>query len=290
MLTTRSASRGGATLAELLVALALAAIVLGAGTASLLRQQRTATHLAGTAFSGAQRRAAIGALSAELSPLGQGVGDLAPGEARDTSLELRAFVATGVACNDAAGVATFAESDDSTGVPLGALPQVGDSLWWYADSAGWRGQRIVATDSVTSRCALTGASSTATRRVAIAGVDSIRLGAPLRVTRPVRYDLYKAGDGSWQLGLRDWQEAIGRFAPPQPIAGPFVLRDGTTRSGMRYFDSGGIELPVGPAGADVDAIARIRVTVLGIDRSGGGARDSVRRDSVDIAMWRSRGP
>jgi hypothetical protein len=289
VLIARSAVRGGATLAELLVALTLAAIVLGAGTGSLLRQQRTAAHLAGSASSGSQLRAATGVLSAELSMLAQGVGDLAPGEARDTSLELRGFVAAGIACNDTVGVATFAESDDSTSM-LGPPPKVGDSLWWYADDAGWRGERIVATDSVAAPCALTGKSPAAARRVTIAGHDTIRVGAPLRVTRPERYDFYKSADGSWQMGLRDWQDASGRFAPPQPIAGPFLLRDSAARSGMRYFDANGLELPIGPSGANVDAIARVRVTVLGIDRSGGGARDSVRRDSVDVAVWRTGGP
>ncbi len=43
----------------------------------------------------------------------------------------------------------------------------------------------------------------------------------MRVTRPIRYSLYHASDGSWYLGARDWNDASARFNTIQPLAGPF---------------------------------------------------------------------
>jgi hypothetical protein len=153
---------------------------------------------------------------------------------------------------------------------------------------GWRGGRIVSSDSLSLPCPLTGASARPARRVAVAAPDSIPFGALLRVTRPARYVFYKGGDGSWQLGLREWVEASARFAPPQPIAGPFLMRAGSARAGLRYFDADGGELSSADGAVNVDRVARIRIGVLGIDRSGGG-RDTVRRDSMDVALQRTRG-
>lgn len=288
---TRPDQRPGATLVELVVALALSAIVLGTATSTVLRQHRTTRVVLGEAASIAQLRAATGALSAELVVLSRGAGDIVPGEARDTSIQLRALVAAGISCDDAVASATFAADDD--GVPealWGTVPRAGDSLWWYAGSAtaAWRGARIVTSDSVSSACLLTGSPARPARRVAVAGVDTIPFGAPLRVTRPARYSFYKGGDGSWQLGLRDW---LGdHFGAPQPVAGPFLIRSGDRRSGFRYFGPSGDELSARIAGVDADQVARIRVTVLTTDPAAGGGVKPVRADSVDVALLPMRSP
>jgi type II secretory pathway pseudopilin PulG len=285
--------RRGASLAELLVALTLMGVVLGTATSTLLRQRRTAAVIGGAAASGAQLRAALGALGAELSALGASAGDVVPGEARDTALQLRALVTSGVSCDDAVGLATFADEDDGPADALSsAAPKTGDTLWWNdgTSDGGWQGRRIGASDSVAAPCPLTGSAARPARRVVVTGADSIRVGAHLRVTRPVRYSIYRSGDGSWQLGVRDWIVATGRFAPPQPVAGPFVLRAGRERSGFRYFDAEGAELAVGPQGADAGLVARIRITAVVVDRSAGVGSDTLRRDSVDVALQRTRGP
>lgn len=285
--------RTGATLVELVVALTLSGIVLGAAASSVLRQQRTTRVVAGEAATSAQLRAATGALSAELSVLSRAADDIVPGEARDTALQLRALVAAGVACNDAVASATFAADDD--GVPealWGNVPRVGDSLWWYsADTmAGWHSARIATSDSVSAPCMLTGSPTRPARRIAVSGVgDTIPFGAPLRVTRPARYSFYRSGDGSWQLGLRDWITG-DRFGAPQPVAGPFLIRSGDRRSGFRYFDSNGEELPASGTGVDAKLVARIRVTVLTADPPAAGTPNAVRADSIDVALLPARGP
>jgi len=292
VLTARPSGRAGATLAELLVALTLAAVVLATATSTVLRQQRTAWELGNAAGRESQLRAATGALRAELSGLAVASGDLVAGEARDTVLQLRSFVAAGVACAAAIGSATFARGpDDPDDMPAGGLPRVGDTLWWYGESEPrWRGRPITASDSATVACAAISAAPRSLRRVVFGGGDSIGTGAPLRVTRPARYSLYRSGDGSWQLGLSEWIGSDNRFASPQPIAGPFLARAGGERSGFRYFDADGAELPGGVAGVDVDRVARLRVTMLARAQWAQSGRDSVQRDSVDVALQRERAP
>lgn len=285
------ASRRGVTLAELLVALALAAIVLGAATSTLLRQRRTAFSLDHAARGDAQLRAAIGAVGAELGMLTAGSGDIAAGQASDTAVQLRSVVVSGLACGDAVGSATFAaEGDGSAGVLLGAAPRGGDTLWWFGGEPGaWRGRRIVGSDSVWAPCPLGGGASGPARRVVIAEPDSIAYGTALRVTRPVRYTFYRSGDGSWQLGVRDWIDAAGRFASPQPLAGPFLMRAGGWRTGFRFYDADGMELDAG-GGAATDRVARVRVSVIAADAVGTAAGAVARRDSADVALQRWRAP
>lgn len=292
MLTSGS-PRSGATLVELLVALTLGAVVLGTASSSVLRQQRTARLVGTAAANGAQLRAASGALVAELGPLAAGSGDVVAGQASDTAIELRRLVTSGAACDDAIGRAVFSDDEDGPSEALsGAVPQAGDQLWWSAGDSvrGWRGARVVASDSLSAPCLLTGSPSRPARRIVIGTSDSIPFGALLRVTRPARYDFYKSGDGSWQLGLRDWSEASARFASPQPVAGPFLMRAGGARGGFRYFDAEGAELPLAGGSVAADRVARVRITVLSLDRTGGTGRDSVRRDSVDVSLQPAAGP
>ena len=283
--------RPGVTLVELLVALTLAAIVLGSATSVLLRQQRTTAALGSSVATDAQLRGAAGAIGAELAVLSASAGDLGAGEARDTALQLRSLVARGVACDDGVGVTILADDAEEPPGPLdGVIPRVGDSLWWYAgDSTGrWRSARIASSDSVIAPCLLTSAPPRPTRQLGIGGVDSVPSGAPLRITRTVRYAFYRSGDGSWQLGMREWIDATARFAAPQPVAGPFVMRIAELRTGFRYFDAAGDELPIGPAGVDVARVARLRLSVLVAAGVRALASDTIVRDSVDVALSHAR--
>jgi hypothetical protein len=288
--------RHGATLAELLVAITLGAIVLGTASASVLRQQRDARRVAGVAADAAQGRVASLQIPAELGDLAPSAGDLVGGEARDTALQLRSAIATGVACDSAVGQAMLASSnrDDLAPGGVATLPRAGDSLWWYADAAtGWRAQRIMDARGVTAPCPVHvgGGGQGPVLRLALTVRDTIPAGVVLRVTRPLAYVVYRGGDGTWQLGMREWIDATQRFAPPQPIAGPFArsLRSGV-RTGFRYFDANDWELGAGVGGAEMGRIARIRITTVALVRSGIASGDSVHVDSADVALQRVRGP
>jgi len=57
----------------------------------------------------------------------------------------------------------------------------------------------------------------------------------------MRYSLYRASDGGWYLGQRDWNPVALRFNTIQPVAGPFLS---PALRGLRltYLDSLGSTL------------------------------------------------
>lgn len=276
--------RRGATLVELVVAMALATIVLGTAGASVMRQRRSAASQHARQRAESQIHAGVVIVAAALAGLSPAAGDLAEGQVSDTAVQLRAAMANGFACDSAIGQANIAAGDSGIAALSGiaAMPRAGDSLWWYGTSAGaWTARRISDVSPATTACPFAGLAAWPVLHIVIAGADTVPRGAPLRITRQVRYSVYKAGDGSSQLGLREWSEVLHGFAAPQPVAGPFVrvVGDGA-RTGFRYFSAGGAELPA-PAGAvDLARVARMRITMLASDRTTG----SLRGDSTDVAF------
>lgn len=277
-------TRRGASAVELLVALVLAAIVMGAATLSLLRQQRTERTVTAEARDDRQLRAVSTLLAGTLGNLSAAAGDLA--EATDTSIQLRDPVGGGLACDSAVGRAALALAPAGR-LPLSSFasaPRASDSLWWYRDADSiWVGRRITSVGAGGGcRAPLQGLTSQV--GVELDAADSIPAGTPLRVTRWERWSLYRSGDGSWQLGMREWSDPANRFAAPQPLAGPFLRGpvDGL-RTGLRYFDASGTELagPVHPA--DLPRVALVRLTAL-VAASAGSGRDTVRRDSADATL------
>ncbi len=269
---------------ELLVALVLAAVVMGAATVSVLHQQRTQRTVTGDARDDRQLRAVSTLLSGVLGDLSAGTGDLA--EATDTSVQLREPIGSGLACDSAVGRASLAVAPAGR-IPLSAsssAPRASDTLWWYrpADSS-WVGRRVTSVSGGGGcRGPLQGYSSE--NGLELDAPDSVPAGTPLRLTRWGRYSLYKSGDGSWQLGMREWSDATNRFAAPQPVAGPFLRGPvNGLRTGLRYFDASGTELGGAGRSADVSRIALVRLTAL-VAASAGSSRDTVRRDSADVAL------
>ena len=275
-------------LLEFLVALALAGIVLSIATQSVLRQQRTHAHIRALAGSDEQLRAATMVLAGQLADLDAGAGDIAGGSVSDTALQFRATVGTSFACETSAGSVALLPEQGPGGSYAGTLSSArpGDTLWWLGDST-WSAARVRNVDAASVTCAAPLAFAGASVRLTLAGsADTVPAGAPLRLTRQTRYSLYRSADGSWQLGFREWNEAAGAFASPQPVAGPLLLAAGTRRSGYRYFDAAGQEITVTSGVADVSRIARIRITMRSVAPARDRGTDSVRTDSVDVGLRR----
>src|SRR6476469_2267769 len=98
--------RAGTSLIEVIVALAMSALVFAAATSSLLQQQRTSLRVRSTTAADEQLRSATNLVAHELAHLDPLAGDIASGEARDTSIQLRATIAAGTACMTDIGGAT----------------------------------------------------------------------------------------------------------------------------------------------------------------------------------------
>lgn len=282
-------TRRGATLVELLVGLTLAGIVLGSATSTLLRQQRSHTRIADVRAADGQLHAVTAILAGQLAHLEPG--DLAAGMASDTSLQFRSPVAHGVACIAPPGRAIALPHVPNAPWPddplLGVRP--GDSLWWFADSS-WRSAAIADVATMVVTCSAPVPASGMSVHLTIGDLDTVPAGAPLRVTRQARYTIYRASNGTFQLGLREWNPNAQNFSAPQPVAGPLLRLAGARRTGFRYHDRAGNEaVPV--AGAiDVRQVARIRVTASTRVMTRSSADDSVRTDSVDVALRAPPGP
>ena len=82
------------------------------------------------------------------------------------------------------------------------------------------------------------------------------IGSVVRVTRPVRYSLYRAGDNLWYLGARDWNTTSQQFNGIQPVSGPFLS---AAQHGLafRYLDTAGAVLATPIANAS--SITAIRI-------------------------------
>jgi hypothetical protein len=282
-------SRRGASLVELLVAIALGALVLGSAAGGLLRQQRAAGWVGALAGGEGQMRPISQVVRGDLGALDPSSFDVATGEATDTSLQMRAVIGASVVCDTTGGAVTLAPVE-TVGVSLvgfAAAPVAGDTVWHYpSDSAGWLPRQVTGAASVNVPCPSLGLTGQGARLV-LSGAGGMAPATPVRLTRPLRTVVYRATDRRWYLGMRDWSAASGRFAPPQPVAGPFVRTapDGR-RTGFRYFDERGQELasPI----ADASRIARVRITsVVAASSAAGGP---LLFDSVDVTLRGRRAP
>jgi Tfp pilus assembly protein PilW len=292
-------TRRGISIIEVIVAMVVAGVVLAIVTAISVRQQRLFTDLVDAVALSGQLREAASILPIDLQAVSVTSRDIR--EARDTSIELRATIASAVVCDTnsngfvlapvAAGATTYASY-------LTAI-DAGDTVWVFTptDSVDeWRPFSISGVSTSSPRqCATRGPrladSARAISRVSI-GLSApppslgAAIGTPMRVTRPVRYSLYRAGDGLWYVGEKDWSTSMARFNTIQPVSGPFLsaAAGGLT---FTYLDSAGLPL-VTPV-VDPTAIAAIRVRLRGQTRNvsrvlGSGASTGRRVDTSTVVL------
>lgn len=284
----------------MVVSLSLFGIVLAAFGGLLARHERAHAALDARLLAGAQLREGEGALAHDLLPLSPAAGDIAPGEARDSAIAIRAAVATGIAC-DTAGLSVALPPPAAD--PLGSfqerlsVPQRFDTVWAFAsDGAGrrWIPLQINAVSKSPSRCGAglgTLPLPAGDRLVlTVAGVAAlppgVAAGTPVRVTRRVRWSLYRASDRRWWLGLREQAATTGALAAVQPVVGPlrpYAADSAQSGAAFLYYDAGGAPIP--PGAADTRGVVRIRV-VLRADRLPARAAPGAPplRDSTVIAV------
>lgn len=249
----RRARRRAFTLAEVLITLALSALVLGIAVSVGARLQHRLLGESARLAIAEQLSAAAQLVPLDLraaSPLG---GDVV--EARDTSLQLRATTGTGLVCGGSPTSILVASFLGAGARPLGQLVASGDTLWILVDDDSleqWRPFRLSGARRVAAACPpldAAGAQLFDVSRLWTADLRDSAVVAPgtiVRLTRPVRYSFYRAGDSHWYLGMRSWNPATLQFNVVQPLAGPYAppLRGGT---GFRYFDATDAALPLGSA-------------------------------------------
>ena len=265
-------SRAGFTLAELLLVIVLGALVLGlvASMGNGLRRQLAAWS--SRVASAEQLRGAAAILPLDLRALSVSAGDIRAGEARDSSLEIRATVASAIVCAAGAGEVQLAPYAGPAG-QSSALVQAGDTMWVLTDTdstESWRAIPATSVREAPAGCAVLDATAAGatrvfeTSRIVSAGIAAehlpyVRPGAAVRVTRPIRYSVYRASDSRWYFGIRTWSSAAAQFATVQPVSGPYH-RSARSGTAFHYFDSTGVEVPSGAA--DTWRITRVEAALV----------------------------
>jgi prepilin-type N-terminal cleavage/methylation domain-containing protein len=276
-------ARGGFTLVEVSIALVLAALVLGLVFAVGRRLGKQSSGEAERLAVSEQLMAAAEVLPIDLrglSPLG---GDIASGEARDSSLQLRQTIANALVCSASASTWTVAPYLGAGGRSVVPGVQDGDTAWLLSDDeAGehWRAVRLRAAHRAPGGCSLVTDAEGAkvfdvTHQWSLDLRDSAiaRTGAIIRVTRPIRFSFYSANDGHWYLGLRTWNALSLEFNGIQPLSGPFGPPSDGRGTRFIYFDSNGAGFASGTA--DARGIARIEALLYAEPGDSASARDSL---------------
>jgi len=275
----------GFTLAELLVALVLGTLVLGAAgqvfiaTARFLRLQASALEVR------EGLRAAQQVLTAELRELDPADGDLVA--LGPDSISLRAV----------RGIEFICAAPDAVTGRIAVRRRLSAS---YRDMDPARDRAVVFRDGDPSTdaddawidlgIASAGGAATcsdggAATEVRLAGpvteLDSVGLGAPVRWYERAVYRLYGDETGLWWLGVRSWSG--GSWAPLSPIAGPLRHPSGLE---FRYFDASGA------ATTDPARVVTIGLAVRGVGSAllqGAGGRQEHWSDSLITVVFPRNG-
>lgn len=268
--------RPGATLVELVVALALFGLI---GTTLLRTLVATAHWLERTTVT-ADQRGQVDAAALIARALLQGSspadGDLL--RAADTAVVFRAAIARGVVCRVVGASAWIPTDTLSSGMTLGAqddAPQAGDTLVAFDESFS-----VAAADDRWTRHVIVGVSTTPGGCVGGPLADSVadaatrswrfdlapplspaQVGAPAHVLRHRRLALYSSL-GDWALGLSEVGTS-GAWSLIQPVASPLLGPGVAGGLQLTWLDTLGASALVNPAGAVLKVRAPTRVPLRG---------------------------
>ena len=274
-------TRTGASLLELIIVIVLLAILGSAIMGVVIHQERFYRSQSDAIDSRATVRDAASLLQSELRALSPADGDLYSIAAN--AVEFRATVAQSAICtiSPSRQRITIPPEHLASGAPitwLGTQPNGGDTVLVLATDPtlgnSWHRHVLTANLSSTGTCptstglTTTGAEAAAAMTLALdPPLDtSIYPGAPIRVVRRARYELYRASDSRWYLGYLD---CLSTRATPcnivQPVSGPFA----TAGIQLSYLDHNGALT------ADPVRVARIDALAIAARRSASDTLDSL---------------
>jgi len=291
--------RRGLTLPELLIAIIMLAIVGGGITKVMVKQQQYYKDASKTAGSKRELRLGASVLPAELRSISSSGGDILT--MTEGEVKMRAYIGSSVICARSATDMIWLPPINLARHTLTSFidrPDIGDTVFVYnenilkgSEDDLWEMRTIIAKDWSTTACP--GAPYTdpvldppATKRryryqLDAALPDSVKVGAVVRFTRPVRYRIYQESSGAWFLGLE--QYSGNAWSAPSPLSGPYKAFATGDNSGsglqFRYYDSLGVRITNMANNKDVarvDVFLRTDAGASAItERHGNALKDSV---------------
>jgi hypothetical protein len=216
--------------------------------------------------------------------------------ATDSSVEFMVNVGTGAVCNvvDNKQIAmppdTLASGQDITdwfgyGRPNPTSDDLAYSVYVYDDSVTlgneddyWKQYNLVDVHQDATQCLTTYAqvADAGKRRPVLELSDPLSLtdpvtlgplsqyigvGAPVRVTRRVKYALFQDSDGKWYLGFARFLKSTSAYEPLSPVSGPYDPYGSAAGVAFKYYDVDGTEIASGGNQAARERIARIDLIV-----------------------------
>ena len=257
----------GMTLAECVVAIVVASVLLAAVDGSLMAGRRYARAASAARGLRENLHGASSVLRAELEAASPALGDLV--SISDSSVVIRAQRALGFACADGAGGALVL--DDASLQSLRAIDPAKDSALVYRDgdvvsSVDDRWIAAAVTQVRRGSCTNGMPGTSLTLTLAPAELAAVREGAMVRVFEIDDYRRYRDATGAWWFGVRNPSGA--GWSATSPIAGPL---DGKSGFALRFLDA------AGASAARPESVVTIEAKIRMQDaRSFANLRDSLR--------------
>jgi prepilin-type N-terminal cleavage/methylation domain-containing protein len=257
-MTARAGSRGF-TMVELIIAITIAAVVLGATWKLLTSNQRF--YRAQSELQDVQQnlRAATQIVPGDLRELDAKGGDILAMSAG--SITIRAMRGFGVVCAAPDQVNGYVKLQNALLFMSGAIDATRHNAIVFREldptkntDDTWQRGTISASTTASQTCT----DGTAATRLTVtlangnAFLGGVTVGAPVRIFEQVKYLAYDDGTGVWWLGTSTYQS--GAWTSTTPVAGPIVA---TTGIAFAYYDSSGTVT------SDSSHVASIGMTVRG---------------------------
>jgi prepilin-type N-terminal cleavage/methylation domain-containing protein len=274
--------RAGFTLVELLIVIVLLALVLTSVMTIFVQQQRFYSDSSAIMETRSATREAAYVLQSDLRALSPMSGDIyAMGS---NFVEFRSQPGASVVCTIDVGrtLLTVPPLNVATGAALTswlATPAAGDTLLIFdagpspgVVSGTFKTYALTAAPTANASCPIgTGLTTTAgeatqgyTLRVTPALTATTTVGAPIRIVREARYELYQEASGNWYLGYYDCVPSRSpKCNPLQPVAGPYVPPNVSGTGGIvfTFRDSTGAVTTDNTLVRRIDLAARARTTI-----------------------------
>ncbi len=252
-------ARAGFTMIELMMALIMAAIVIGAAVRVLNNNQRFYRSQGEVTELRENLRAIALMLPAELRELAPSQGDIF--NMGDTVVSIRAMRVFGIVCAPpvkATGLISLRASQMSG---YRAVDNTRDSALVFVDADSTKSSddhwnRFGVSTIGTGLCTDGSAAKTYVLTGPTSSFDSTYVGAPVRFFERVRYQLYKDASNTWWLGTQSIVN--GSWSGVTQVAGPLLANTGIK---FTYYDS------TGAVTATAANVTSIGITARGMSKN-----------------------